>query len=43
MSAPKTVKRAVKSDRKPARRVWVKPDFTSYDTPMEVTSYAARA
>jgi hypothetical protein len=42
MSAPKTVKRAEKSVRKPARRTWVKPDFNSYDTPLEVTAYSAR-
>jgi coenzyme PQQ precursor peptide PqqA len=42
MSAPKTVKRSEKSVRKPARRSWVKPDFNDYDTPMEVTAYAAR-
>ena len=42
MSAPKTVKRAEKPARRPARRGWVKPDFSEYDTPMEVTAYAAR-
>ena len=42
MTAPKTVKRAEKAVRKPARRSWVKPDFNSYDTPMEVTAYSAR-
>lgn len=42
MSAPKTVKRAEKSAPKPARRAWVRPDFNDYDTPMEVTAYAAR-
>lgn len=43
MSAPKTAKRAENAVRKPTRRTWVKPDFSNYDTPMEVTSYAARA
>ena len=42
MSAPKTVKRTSKSAPRPARRTWVKPDFNDYDTPMEVTAYAAR-
>jgi hypothetical protein len=42
MTAPKTVKRAEKSVRKPARRTWVKPDFNAYDTPLEVTAYSAR-
>lgn len=31
-----------KATRKPARRAWVKPDFSGYDTPMEVTAYSAR-
>jgi len=42
MSVQKTVKRADKAVRKPARRAWVKPDFSEYDTPMEVTAYSAR-
>jgi coenzyme PQQ precursor peptide PqqA len=42
MSVQKTVKRASKAPTKPARRTWVKPDFNHYDTPMEVTAYAAR-
>jgi coenzyme PQQ precursor peptide PqqA len=42
MSVQKTVKRAAKAASKPARRTWVKPDFNDYDTPMEVTAYAAR-
>jgi coenzyme PQQ precursor peptide PqqA len=42
MSAAKTVKRTEKAVRKPARRAWVKPDFSEYDTPMEVTAYSAR-
>ncbi|WP_285752729.1 pyrroloquinoline quinone precursor peptide PqqA [Lentzea sp. NBRC 105346] len=25
------------------KRVWVKPDFRDFDTPMEVTAYAARS
>jgi len=24
------------------REVWIRPEFTEYDTPMEVTAYAAR-
>ncbi|XIF83574.1 pyrroloquinoline quinone precursor peptide PqqA [Kutzneria buriramensis] len=28
--------------QKPTRRPWVKPDFSEYDTPMEVTAYSAR-
>ena len=43
MSAPKTVKRAEKSVRRTTRRAWGKPDFADYDTPMEVTAYAARS
>ncbi|MFC0430523.1 pyrroloquinoline quinone precursor peptide PqqA [Kutzneria buriramensis] len=41
MSARKIAKPA----RRPApvRKSWVKPDFRDYDTPMEVTAYAARA
>ena len=41
MSASKTVKRV--RPPKPARRAWARPDFRDYDTPMEVTAYAARA
>jgi len=25
-----------------AKRPWVKPDFRDFDTPMEITAYAAR-
>jgi coenzyme PQQ precursor peptide PqqA len=25
------------------KRAWVKPDFRDFDTPMEVTAYAARS
>ncbi|MEU7475594.1 pyrroloquinoline quinone precursor peptide PqqA [Lentzea sp. NPDC042327] len=25
------------------KREWVKPDFRDFDTPMEVTAYAARS
>ncbi len=39
MPASKTVKPV----RKPVRKSWVKPDFSGYDTPMEVTAYSARA
>jgi coenzyme PQQ precursor peptide PqqA len=26
----------------PPKRPWVKPDFRDFDTPMEITAYAAR-
>jgi coenzyme PQQ precursor peptide PqqA len=26
----------------PAKRPWARPDFRDFDTPMEVTAYAAR-
>jgi coenzyme PQQ precursor peptide PqqA len=42
MSATKPLSRNQKTGRKPARRSWVKPDFSDYDTPMEVTAYSAR-
>jgi coenzyme PQQ precursor peptide PqqA len=42
MSVTKSVRRTAPKPAQSTKRAWVKPDFRDFDTPMEVTAYAAR-
>jgi coenzyme PQQ precursor peptide PqqA len=43
MSVTKSVRRTAPKPTQSTKRAWVKPDFRDFDTPMEVTAYAARS
>ncbi|MFC0065845.1 pyrroloquinoline quinone precursor peptide PqqA [Umezawaea endophytica] len=43
MTVTKIVARPAPQPPVSAKRVWLKPDFRDFDTPMEVTAYAARS
>ncbi|MFD9737046.1 pyrroloquinoline quinone precursor peptide PqqA [Umezawaea sp. NPDC059074] len=42
MSVTKNARRTAPKPPVSTKRAWVKPDFRDFDTPMEVTAYAAR-
>lgn len=43
MTVPEIADRPAPEPSADAKPVWVKPDFRDFDTPMEVTAYAARS
>lgn len=43
MPVIKTVRPTTPKAPQSEKRTWVKPDFRDFDTPMEVTAYAARS